>query len=1410
MKKLISILLIAVMAITAITPTFAAGDDTQDGIVNYIKTIARLSAKQTIESYGLKPSADVMQSGIFTALFEGEDLTKEAEIAIEGADFNRAKHLEFYLYTPNATDTNFAVALYSDNDSTKERDYYYTEIKADFSGWEFFSFPFADFKSNGNPNGFENVKSVSIIPGHNGAKVDENAKLYFDDIVIRAVNTNRKQIDGTTKEPKSVVLLDAKSGAVGGLKPTTFDGVKCLKWAGTEDLHTPAIVPIPENIDLNDYGEMVFRIYPEKANLSYINIYLDADDPAVSTKDLYYGGFTSTWQGEWKDVSIKLRTDILGDISKSKSPVGGLDTVTQLRLDAVGGGSDFFPDTVYYIESITLRGTHEPRPEIKGEYILDEQYDSSSMTDYISLVKENHPNRSHPRLIINDEFINRVKKYKDTDGFLKLAYNNVFRLADAYVKTPPGSSLVDNGKLGATVRVNTAIKDIALNCGLAYHLTGDTVYTDRIWQEIENMTGTPQKWSSVNMLDTGVTATGFAIAYDWCYDVWTDEQKYIIRNTLMRNLFEGAMLQLRRGFGSWLSQPGNWNEVIANGVVCSALAIGDEPGYEKLMNEAINRTVHYLPIKGLYGFAPDGAYGEGGAYWNLALETFFFMTNSMKTAMGTDAELEDFSGLSKTGYFPFGIRGPMGAFNHSDSDKSMFEGGTPVYLYIGYRYDIPSLISFRVNYIDESLEATDLLWYDPTKPVEVDYRKGLPLDYMASGVEPQGSFRSGYDTNAYFIAFKGGNNGAGHDQSDIGSFVIDALGVRWIEDTGTETYYYTGNRNQYYRLRAEGNNCIQVNPKNGDLYEQTDAYNKYHTVCDYTDKASTDAASYAIFDMAPAYTDKLDSIKRGFALINNRTQFIIRDEFTAPEKSEIYSYYHTSKAFDVSVSDDGMSAMIKTPDGKKCAVNLITDMPDVKLGVMEAVHHPSSPKPGPEDAVGNDNRVFQKLFIHAQDVTEGSWSVVFTPLLADDEVIIPENLSLSEWSKYLDTPPQLTSVCVDGIPLADFSSNVGSYVFDADKVLDVSATAPDGIEVSITQAKQLGDAAYIKATDTSKGKSFVYKVKFSPNLIPARSTGAKVIGVSASHAPEPANPPEHAIDGNVNNRFAADGEPWLLCDLGEEKYIDAVSMAFYNGHKRKNVFNLEVSKDGQNFVKVFDGTSPGTTDKLYRYDFSEPVWARYVRFNGFGCIDINGNFVNTWNSIAEMVIHEIHTDFADTSSHWAKDDILFMRSYGLVNGVGDNLFSPEKSVTVAEFLTMVCRVAGFAMVPYEDEFADVSKDDWFAPYVATASKKGIIPLEMINDAKLNPNANLTRAQMCAISTLAYCATTFKEPDSFSLTDRFTDIGDDSYKPYIDKAIGLRLTNGMTDTTFEPSSDITRAQSATIMKRLFVIAYNVNR
>ncbi len=1395
------------------------------------QVVAHLSDAVSIAKTGLKASTERTKSGSFTALVEGEALTKNTTIPVNTSDFTGGAHLEVSIFSPGATDTTVAFVLMSDNPATKVKDYYFTVQKCKFQGWKVISVPYEEMETNGSPMGFDSIDSIEFVPGYGASIVDPGARLFLDDIAIVNVPSYNANVEVEIVEQKLeplVVWTAEENGASLG-EVVEIGGKKGLKWGpGKDELINggPGTIYTNENWDLGRYKELVVEMYSVKNTDStfcftaYNYALNNPDTPAV---DWYWSKFPINWEGEWKEIRVMIQGGDGNDggFSNSHDP---LFDPYEAEFFSVGGqsphGDVFVESTEVYVSKIYFDGDANAVDELNpnGDLIYASNFDPETMVDYVAMVKEKHPRKGHPRLLVTDDILKRIKKYKDTDPFVKAAYEAVKGQADKYLTEDPPPPTKIMGVSGSLAFDRNHLEDVTEACGLMYLLTGDKRYPERIWIELQTIMEVDHDWVSAangTGLDSGHLTNAMALAYDWCYDYWTDEQKQYIRNGTMKYALYAT--QLIRNGGGFLYMGNNTVPAIAKGYVTACLAWCDEPGYSDFCNDFLNNLIKYFSQAFYFQYEPDGMYSEGIGYWWYATTGTAYFLTAMDTAIGSDGGLSENVGFSKAINTPFAVRGPKGAFDFSDSTKTSLQYGTPVYFYLDEKYGVPAARAYRISTYEKAgdLEMLDLIWYNPELKTDNDWRSTLTKDYILGGLEPLVSLRSSYEPEGYFIAGKGGNSRTGHDQFDAGSFVIDALGVRWIEDTGAEVYEYDTPSYWRYRERPEGNNCLFVDPtrewKEGA--GQTVGLNRYDTMSTIVDSGSADGAAYGIVDNAPSYQETLSEYSRGFALVNNRTQFIIRDEFETLEPYELYSYYHTTRGISITPIEGTNSFMMETKDGKKCRVDFVSDIKDFEVGVMDAVAHPSSPKPGPNNVPHADNSGFHKLYFHTNSVTKGSITVVFTPMLSEDDVVLPEILPFSEWSKYLENPTALTSLSLDGVPLVEFNPGVGTYNVESEKIGTVAATASDDVVLEITQATKIGETATIKATSKTTGKSFTYKVNFMPFTIPGITTGIEHVSLTADYIPEPHNPPANMFDGNLGTRFAADateGEVLFTMDLGKPNSLNGFSISFYNGHTRKNKFAIEVSMDNENWVRVFDGFTSGNTDELVAFEF-ENTDAQYVRFCGYGCYgEDEQTLVNSFNSITEFAIYGDALDFDDTKGHWAQSEIYFARNYGLVEGVGENIYMPENSVTRAEFITMIARACNLGERTYEDgTFADVNSTDWFSTAVMAANEKGIIPSEMIADGNFYPNAPLTREEMCAIAVNAFSASTYREAGAAGTISIFADIEDGAYTRYIDQAIGLRIVNGMTANTFAPKANITRAQAAAILRRVFLKIFNVN-
>ena len=92
--------------------------------------------------------------------------------------------------------------------------------------------------------------------------------------------------------------------------------------------------------------------------------------------------------------------------------------------------------------------------------------------------------------------------------------------------------------------------------------------------------------------------------------------------------------------------------------------------------------------------------------------------------------------------------------------------------------------------------------------------------------------------------------------------------------------------------------------------------------------------------------------------------------------------------------------------------------------------------------------------------------------------------------------------------------------------------------------------------------------------------------------------------------------------------------------------------------------------------------------------------------------------------------ISALNEKGIMSGMGDGTFAPEKNVTRAEFAVIAVKIMGL------DEnadctFSDVHKTDWFYPYVSAAEKSGIV--YGVSETEFNPYGEITCEEAATIT-----------------------------------------------------------------------------
>lgn len=108
----------------------------------------------------------------------------------------------------------------------------------------------------------------------------------------------------------------------------------------------------------------------------------------------------------------------------------------------------------------------------------------------------------------------------------------------------------------------------------------------------------------------------------------------------------------------------------------------------------------------------------------------------------------------------------------------------------------------------------------------------------------------------------------------------------------------------------------------------------------------------------------------------------------------------------------------------------------------------------------------------------------------------------------------------------------------------------------------------------------------------------------------------------------------------------------------------------------------------------------------------------------------IMVTFSDVASDaWYAKAVHTLGSLGVIAGVGDGKFAPERAITRAEFTVIAMRFAELD-TSGENIFTDVSESDWFYDHVVGAIKYGWIT--GYSDGRFGPYDTITRAQVTTI------------------------------------------------------------------------------
>ena len=186
----------------------------------------------------------------------------------------------------------------------------------------------------------------------------------------------------------------------------------------------------------------------------------------------------------------------------------------------------------------------------------------------------------------------------------------------------------------------------------------------------------------------------------------------------------------------------------------------------------------------------------------------------------------------------------------------------------------------------------------------------------------------------------------------------------------------------------------------------------------------------------------------------------------------------------------------------------------------------------------------------------------------------------------------------------------------------------------------------------------------------------------------------------------------------------------------------------------------------------------------------------SWQIVTERVYDNPFTDVPEDS--FCFEPIMELLDMGIVSGTSATTYDPARTLTRAEWVTMLWRASGSPAASASAGFTDVKSTDFFAPAFDWAFEQGIVA--GVGDGKAAPAMLLTREQM--VTMLFRCSG--DEHVAYDL-GVYADANDVSYYAVdaFEWAVAKGYISGMSATILAPQGTSIRAQAATVLYRYLV-------
>jgi hypothetical protein len=525
---------------------------------------------------------------------------------------------------------------------------------------------------------------------------------------------------------------------------------------------------------------------------------------------------------------------------------------------------------------------------------------------------------SHPRILMKANEEAQIKKTISKDKIWQNLQLAMVAECDKLIAVPTLERIQIGRRLLSVSR--EALRRIFM-LSYAYRTTGNTAFLQRAEKEMLAVSAFSD-WNPSHFLDVAEMTMAVAIGYDWLHAGLSDESRLKIREAILK---KGIEPSLNPKHNSWLRAEHNWNQVCNAGMTYGAMAIyEDEP---VLAKQVINRALETIVVS-MVDYGPDGAYPEGYGYWGYGTSFNVMFVSAIEKLFGTDFGLSAQPGFLRTAEFMENMTGPSGnpfnfsdAGNRGDIQSAMFWFATkqkdPSLLWVERSRLLKSPASQLVR---DRLLPGIMLWSNGVSINAITPPKsGM---WVGKGKNPVALMRTSWtDSNAIYVGMKGGSVSVNHAHMDIGSFVMEADGVRWAMDFGMQAYESLESKGIQLFGRTQNAQRWTVFRLTNFVHNTLTIDSQHQRVtgsAPIISSGSTPSFLNAVTDMSEVYKGAADKTVRGIAIVD-KAYVLIRDEIKTLDKPTKIRWTMLTPAT-VNINSSNSAELIK--DGRRLTLQV--------------------------------------------------------------------------------------------------------------------------------------------------------------------------------------------------------------------------------------------------------------------------------------------------------------------------------------------------------------------------------------------------------------------------------------------------------------------------------------------------------